>query len=529
MRPFDPRLLRRARAAGGYLGVSAIVALMQGVAIVAFAWGAGTIVASAVQGSAIEPLPTAVAAVSIIIRGACSWLDSVVAARAAVAVRTQLREQALQTLSDYRVGTSSSDVATTVSSGLDALDGYFSDFLPQLVRTAVITPVIVAALCVWDLFTGIAVLICLPLIPMFMVLIGLATQRVQARQWDATKGLAGRFLEILEGTATLKLFRRDRRAAVTIRAASDEHRKRTNAVLRISFVSSMVLELAASLSIALVAVSIGVRLIEGEIALALAFGVLILTPDAFLPVRMVGGAFHASTEGVEAIRDCLDIIETPEADRIGLPESADGGRGLLVQSVTAAGASSPPLSFAARHSTVTVVRGPSGAGKTTAVRALAGLVPAVGTASIDGRALRRGDIAYMQQSSWDSVVTGTVRDNLLLGGPEADQGLRHLLDQVGVDADLDAVTEPARGGRLGLSGGQAQRVALVRAVLRTRTGARVLIADEPTSALDSDGERRCAELLRDTADSGAIVIVVTHRDALAAIADQVVSLETVLA
>ena len=529
MQPFDRRLLGHARAAGRYLAASAVTALVQALAIIAFAWGAGTIVAALVQGMPVAAFPVAVAAASILVRGLTVWVDGTLAARAAATVRSQLRRRALAALSDHRVDATSSDVATTISSGLDALDGYFSEFLPQLVRTAVITPIVVAALMIADLFTGIAVTICLPLIPLFMVLIGMATERVQSKQWAATKQLSGRFLEVLEGTATLKLFRRDRRASTTIRETSDEHRKSTNAVLRISFVSSMVLELAASLSIALVAVSIGVRLIEGEMALALAFGVLLLTPDAFLPIRMVGGAFHASTEGVEAIRDCLDIIETPAARQIRFPEAGTAASGLVVTDVTSSEFKSPGASFRARKGTVTVIAGPSGVGKTTVLRSLAGLVPSRGTASLDGRAVRRADVAYMQQNSWEAVVTGTVRDNLLLGGTASDEELRGLLARTNLELDLDARIEPARGGRLGLSGGQMQRLALVRALLRLRQGATLLIADEPTSALDEAGERACADLIREFADLGATVVVATHRRALLDMADQVVELEMVAA
>lgn len=531
MKPFDPRLLRYARAAGGYLVAGAVTALVQAIAIVAFAWGAGSVIAAAVQGETATLAPTAaVASAAIIVRGLCSWVDAVLAARAAAKVRTQLRERALAALGDHDVASSSSDVAATLGNGLDALDGYFGEFLPQLVRTIVVTPVILLALLVTDTFTGVAVIICLPLIPLFMVLIGMATEKAQDRQWDATKHLAGRFLEILEGTATLKLFGRDRRAAETIRAASDEHRIRTNQVLRISFISSMVLELAASLSIALVAVSIGVRLIDGEIALAIAFGVLILTPDAFLPIRMVGGAFHASTEGVAAIRDCLDIAEAPAAAVVGFPAGVpDATGGLQVACVTDARLHLPPLTFSAAAGTLTVITGPSGAGKSTATKALAGLAPATGEATLDGAPLTRADIAFMQQGSWDAVITASLRENLLLGGTASDAQLRELLGTLEIDVDLDTRLKPARGGALGVSGGQAQRIALARALLRIKHGARVLIADEPTSALDAETERLVTAALRSAASEGAIVIAVSHRPTLMDAADSVVTLEGAMA
>ncbi len=526
--PLDPRLLRHAPGAGAHLALEGAIALVQAAAIVAFAWFAGHAVGAVVEGAphaAILP-DLGIAAIAVVIRALGAWLSGSLAPAAAARVQSQLRTAALARIGAHGSPAGAADAATALGRGLAALDGWFGQFLPQLVRTVVATPVIVLALWSQDAFSGIAVLVCLPLIPVFMVLIGLATERAQQEQWAATGRLARSWLDTLEGLATLRLFGRDRRAGARVDALSDEHRERTMSVLRVSFVSSMVLELAAALSVALVAVSVGLRLVDGDIALGLAFSVLILVPDAFLPVRQVGAAYHASTEGIEASRAVLDLIEAPAlADRPGPAAGSSGEQGLVVEGLEVRRGERwlPPVSLSARAGEVVVLAGPSGAGKSSVIAALLGLAPARGTASLDGAAIEPAQLAWAPQGAWDAVVTGTVRENLALGGAAPDDArLRVALERAGVGVDLDARIEPATGGSLGLSGGQVQRVVLARALHRVATGAAVLLADEPTSALDDEAERRVILGLRAAAADGAIVIVASHRPAVIAAADRIV-------
>ncbi|ROR67240.1 ATP-binding cassette subfamily C protein CydD [Agrococcus jenensis] len=515
---------------------------MQTGAIVAFAWFAGHAIGAVVQGAPpASILPdVGLAAVAVVVRAACAWLSGSLAPAAAARVQSQLRTAALARIGAHGSPAGAADTATALGRGLAALDGWFGQFLPQLVRTIVATPIIVLALWSQDAFSGIAVLVCLPLIPVFMVLIGLATEHVQREQWAATGRLARSWLDTLEGLATLRLFGRDRRAGARVDALSDEHRARTMAVLRVSFVSSMVLELAGALSVALVAVSVGIRLVEGDIALGLALSVLILVPDAFLPVRQVGAAYHASTEGIEASRAVLDLIDAPTlAERPGVATGSvlEVGAELVVDAGLVVDALEvrrgerwlPPVSLSARPGELVVLAGPSGVGKSSVIAALLGLAPARGTASLDGAALEPERLAWAPQGAWDAVVTGTVRENLALGRASADDaGLRAALARAGVDVDLDARIEPATGGSLGLSGGQAQRVVLARALHRVATGAAVLLADEPTSALDDEAERQVIAGLRAAAAEGAIVVVASHRPAVVGAADRVVRLGAVL-
>lgn len=516
MRPLDPRLLRVASAARLLLAGTGFVALVQAVAIVVFAWSAGLAIAIVIGGAEGELWqPLAIAAASIVVRGALGWLDEALATRGSVRVRSQLRAQALERIGVAGVA-DAIGAATGLGRGLDALDGYLAGFVPQLARTVVAVPIVLVALFVQDPFSGVAAAACLPLIPVFMVLIGLATQRVQRAQWRETERLAAATLDTLEGLATLKLFRRDRRARALVERRSAEHGTRTMSVLRISFLSSLVLELAGSIAIAIVAVSVGVRLLEGDIPLAVAFSVLILVPDAFGPVRLVGMAFHASTEGVEATTRVLDLLER---ERPARPAVADADAGLALVDLRAqhgGGAITATL----RRGTLACLHGRSGVGKSSVLAALLGLVDAHGAASLDGRAVTRADLAWAPQRSADALVSGTVRSNVALGGDDARVDVAMTL--AGVDLAPDLAVDPATGGVHGASGGQVQRVVLARAIRRHLDGAPVLLVDEPTSALDAEHERHVVASLRALADAGGIVVVASHRAAVVAAADVVV-------
>lgn len=517
VRPLDPRLLRVASAARTLLVGTGAIALVQAIAIIAFAWSAGLAIAIVVGGADGDLWqPLAIAAASIVARGALGWLDQVLATRGSVRVRSQLRARALERIG--AAGVADPVVAATgLGRGLDALDGYLAGFMPQLARTAVAVPIVLVALFVQDPFSGVAAAVTLPLIPVFMVLIGLATQSVQRAQWRETERLAAATLDTLEGLATLKLFRRDRRARALVELRSAEHGARTMKVLRISFLSSLVLELAGSIAIAIVAVSVGVRLLEGDIPLAVAFSVLILVPDAFLPVRLVGMAFHASTEGVEATGRVLDLLEREPA---AVPRVADAGTGLVLDGLRAAHGGGAVTAVLA-PGTLACLHGPSGVGKSSVVAALLGLVDAEGAASLDGRGVTRADLAWAPQRSGDALVSGSVRDNVALGGTRDDH-VDAAMALAGVDLDPDLRVDAATGGVHGASGGQVQRIVLARAIRRHLDGARVLLVDEPTSALDAEHERHVVGSLRSLADAGSIVVVASHRAAVVGAADVVV-------
>jgi thiol reductant ABC exporter CydD subunit len=541
VRPLDPRLIRRSHAARGFLVGGAALALLQAGATVAFAWALSTLVVGLIEGE----VPSGVETIAIVlvvaasVRGIAGWLWEWLGSAGAMRVKSELRGdllEALESRSPERRGATTARVATLLGPGLDALDEYFGRYLPQLVLTAVATPVLVAAAWAADWVSGLILVIVLPLIPVFMALIGMATEVVQRRQWERLQSLSRGFLEVVGGLSTLMVFGRAERQVGRIRKVTDDYRSRTMKVLRVTFLSGFTLELAASLSVALVAVSIGLRLVAGDMSFAPGLFVLILAPEVFLPIRNVGAAFHASTAGLEASRDALDLLEgeTDGAPRPAATAPAAIGptdaAGLRVRGLRVLHDGRPVLDgfdLDAAHGEIVAVTGPSGSGKSSFVAALLGFADAEGEASLDGvptGSETRARIAWAGQAP--HLLEGTVAENVRLGASDAPAELvARALALASVDVPADTVLG---SGGSGLSGGQAQRVAVARAIHRLLAlDAPLLVLDEPTSALDADREAAMAAGLRELADEGRIVLVVSHREALGRRADRVVALREV--
>ena len=538
MRPLDPRLIRRSRAARGFLLVGGALALLQVAAIVAFAWALASLVTGFIDGMRMPqawPL-LVVLVVAASARGLAAWLWDRVGSTGAMRVKSELREELLVGLERRHRSRSvtTARAATLLGSGLDALDEYFGRYLPQLLLTAVATPVLVAAVWAADWLSGLIVILVLPLIPVFMALIGMATEVVQRTQWQRLQSLSRGFLEVVGGLSTLMVFGRAERQVARIRSVTDEYRSSTMKVLRVTFLSGFTLELAASLSVALVAVSIGLRLVAGDMSFAPGLFVLMLSPEVFLPIRNVGAAFHASTGGLEASREALDVLEEDEGDGVGAVVPTD--RSTAANGADAAGLRARDLRVL--HDGVPVVEGvdldvapgelvaltgPSGSGKSSILAAVLGHAEMQGELRVDGDPAgeaSRAAVAWSGQSP--QLLEGTVADNIRLGCPDAAPAL---LDRALALAGVDVPPQLRLGpGGAGLSGGQAQRVAAARALHRSlATGADVVLLDEPTSALDTEREAALARSLRDFArGEGRAVLVATHRDGLARAADRVV-------
>ena len=554
MKPLDPRLLRYARASRGVFGFGAVLGVIRTLAIIAWCWClAHAIAALAIPaldfpdaftstdtagrvaegdlGAAALPLLLAGGVAAIAARAGASWGMDVLAARGAIRVKGQLRSRALDALDgrspEWAARRSDAETATVLGRGLDALDGYFSAYVPQLILTACATPILVLAILLADPTSGIIVCIVFPVIPIFMVLIGLATQSVQDRQWEQLQRLSSSFLDVVEGLTTLKIFRREDRQRARIVRETEEYRRRTVKVLRVTFLSGFVLDLAGTFSIALVAVTVGTRLVAGEFPLALGIFVLLLLPEAFIPIRQVGAAFHASTEGLTAAQRIFDIIEQ-SGPRIASREDrdADAARGAYAE--PAAGIRFErvevqreehvrigPVTFRVEPGEVVALAGPSGAGKSTLVSALLGFVaPAAGAVE------RPGTVAWAGQRP--GLLQGTLADNVALGSEPDPALVARALDTVGLDLAPDRVLGVAGAG---LSGGQAQRVAVARCLYRAWTAdAGAVVMDEPSSALDRASEARVAAALRAEAAAGRAVLVISHREALIGAADRTITL-----
>lgn len=538
--------------------VGAFTGLAQTVCIVAFSWLLSQTIVRAIAGQTLAQLAPMLVALGsvVVVRALLLWVAEVTSTRGSARVKSELRRKVLSAvvrLGPGWVGSrNATGVATVVGPGLDALDTYFSRYLPQLILTAIATPVIVVVIFAQDWPSALAVVLTLPIIPVFMILIGWATQTVQKKQWQLLNRLSSSFVDVVGGLSTLTLFGRAGRQAGRIRSVTEEYRASTMKVLRVSFLSGFVLELVASLAVAVVAVSVGIRLIDGSLPLSVALFVLLLTPEAFLPIRQVGTQFHAAADGVAAADDVFEILDaeaslppqptvapTATATAAAAGEPTSDARtphdGLVLRGVGVAYDGRPVLSsldarFAA--GTMTAVTGESGAGKSSLFAALMGFVPHTGQVLLGE--LPVASLASRDWISWSGqrpgLLSGTVLENVSLGSDRPDRSVVLRSLEIAAAGDIDPDLELGVAGA-GLSGGQAQRVAIARAVYRTiERASAVLLLDEPSSALDADTESRLIAGLTDlVSTTGIVLIVVTHRDALRGAADATLVIEPAVA
>lgn len=551
MKPVDIRLLRYASAARGFLLLSGVIGVAQTAVTIAFAWMLTDAVTGALAGRDVTTSLLWLLGLAAL-RGVLIAASDAAGTRAAAKTGMQLRGALIAAVGRLGPGwlaqRNQAGLAVTAGHGLEALDAYFARYIPQLVLTVIATPVLLAVMWWQDWPSGLTALITLPLIPLFLILIGIATRTVQRTQWQTLQRLAARFADTVQGLSTLRLFGRERRAAAQIEATADEYRRETMKVLRFSFLSGFAMELLASLAVALIAVAVGFRLLSGDLSLEVGLFVLLLAPETFLPIRQVGVQFHAASEGVAATEDVFEVLDAAGARAGGVYNSATsagsapsgglssdsddvhaelrtaGARSLVVSDLRVRDL--PPVSFTAEPGTVTLIEGPSGAGKSSLLAALRGAVEFEGTATVGGVDVR--ELAPSEWLAWSGqrpqLSRGTIAANVALGDetPDADRIRRALHDACA--NDLDPALELGVQGS-GLSGGQAQRVAVARALYRhaARSDA-VLALDEPSSALDPDTEERLWASLRARADAGATIVLVSHRRSARAIADHVVEL-----
>jgi ATP-binding cassette subfamily C protein CydD len=530
----DPRLVRYARTTRLFIGLSALIGVAQAGLILAQAWLLAAVITDAViGGAALGDLRGRLIALAGTLggRAVLSWLAEVTAQRASAAVKSELRMRLLRKVVElgprWLTGERSGELTTLATRGIDALDDYFSRYLPQLVLVCIVPLVVAARMLAADWLSALIVIVTLPLIPIFMVLVGLTTKKLVARQWATLQSLAHHFLDVLSGLGTLKAFNRSRVQVATIAAMADKQRTATLATLRIAFLSSLVLELLATLSVALVAVSVGLRLVDGRLDLQTALLVLILAPEAYLPLRLLGAHYHASAEGLAAADEVFAVLDQ-ETPPVGTATArADGHIVLEDVTVTSADRDGPALdhvSLTIPAGRVTGIVGPSGCGKSTVLNLVLGtLQPASGRIIADGI-----DLATVEPDSWRAQVAwlgqepvlfaGPVEENIRLGRPSADDlAVRRAAHAAQVDVPLDLVLGE-RGN--GVSAGQRRRIALARALLLE---APLLLLDEPTEGVDPATERALLESLP-AVFTGRTVVLVTHRPALLSLCDHVIQL-----
>lgn len=466
-------------------------------------------------------------------RALTHWLQARLGQRGASAVIADLGGQVLTAVTDRQPGQSAAQrdaAAVVVTRGLDGLRPYFTGYLPTLLSAAILTPATVAVIACYDLKSTLIVVITLPLIPIFMVLIGLATAQRSASSLAAMTTLQSRLLDLVAGIPTLRALGRASGPEHRIAELSAAHRRSTMATLRIAFLSALVLELLATLGVALVAVGIGLRLVFGEMSLSVGLTVLLLAPDVYWPLRRIGVEYHAAQDGRAAADKAFSLIGDPTSTASGHRTVTAHGAQIRIENLSAAGRdgfSPHNLTAVLEPGQVTVLTGHNGAGKSTTLHVIAGLTPpSSGRVTIAGIDIGELEPAqWWRQISWLAqrpvLIPGTVRDNLELFGVLDD------LDKACSAAGFDSVvaelpaglnTELGRGG-VGLSLGQRQRLGLARAL---GSPAPVLLLDEPTAHLDIDTEQRVLASIVARARAGATVVVVGHRGPVLAIGDRVV-------
>ncbi|MFF2189089.1 thiol reductant ABC exporter subunit CydD [Streptomyces sp. NPDC058155] len=550
MKPIDPRLLRYARATRRFLVAVVVLGLAGAGLVVAQAMIIAEVVVGAFEGGLDASglrTPLILLGVVAVGRGLVAWLTELAAHRASAAVKSELRGRLLERAAElgpgWLSGQRTGSLVALATRGVDALDDYFARYLPQL-GLAVVVPVAVLARIVTDDWVSAGVIVLtLPLIPLFMVLIGWATQSRMDRQWQLLSRLSGHFLDVVAGLPTLKVFGRAKAQAESVREITSEYRRATIRTLRIAFLSSFALELLSTLSVALVAVGIGMRLVHGDLDLYTGLVVLILAPEAYLPLRQVGAQYHAAAEGLAAAEEIFAVLETGAGgssggaarDSGGVTEVPDSPR-LEFEGVTVRheGRTEPSLDAATLvvepGETVALV-GPSGAGKTTLLNVLLGFTaPTEGRVRVGGTDLSSLDLdRWRERIAWvpqhPYLFAGTIAENVRLARPDADAAaVRKALRDAGAYDFVTALPQgadtPLGEDGAGLSSGQRQRLALARAFLADRP---LLLLDEPTAALDGETEAGIVEAVRRLA-VGRTVLLVIHRPALLSVADRVIEL-----
>jgi len=548
MRAVDPRLLRHARAARRHL----VVTVLLGLAVTGLILAQAALLAHALAAAARGTGATALAVTLVLLlgvvlaRGAAAYGGEAAALRAAARVKSQLRRKltghSLRLGPAWLGGQRPGQIAALATRGLDGLDPWFARYLPQLVLSVLVPAAVLAAVTAADWISGLVIAVTLPLIPAFAALVGLHTRAQTRRQWRLLAQLSGHFLDVVQGLPTLKAFGRAKAQEQVIATVTEQHRSTAMATLRVAFLSALVLELAAALATALVAVETGLRLLYGHMPYQTALLVLLLTPEAYLPLRNVAAQYHASAEGNAAADSVFEILDTPlpatipsGGPRAAVPDLRSATISLDAVSVAHAGRDLPALdllSLAISPGELIVLTGPSGAGKTTLLRVLLRFTELTsGTVWVGGTDLAdvpvdpwRAQIAWIPQHP--RLFGGSVADNIALGRPGASraaiENAARLAGAAPFIESLPSGYDTALGERAAeLTAGQRQQLALARAFLRD---APLLLLDEPTAHLAPPAAATIDGVIRGPL-AGRTIILVTHRCLGTAGASQVIMLD----
>jgi len=521
------------------LGLASGVLLIVQAALLAHV--ANAVIFGSLRLAALEPAFLGLAC-TLLARAGLAYAMERASFAASSAVKLAVRDRLMRHLQSvgltWQRSMQAGDIVNSVTDGVESLEAYYGRYLPQTALAVLVPVAMLAVVAPIDWVSGLILLVTAPLIPVFMILIGKGAERLNQRQWQRMALLSGHFLDALQGLGTIKIFNLGRREARLIERLSDDYRRSTMAVLRIAFLSSLVLEFLATVSIAMVAVLIGFRLLWGELGFQAGFLVLLLAPEFYLPLRNLGAVYHARMEAIGAAERIVEILEAPVIDWRGTRRDVLGAG---VPSIAA-----ERLSYAypdghtalrgldlhiAPGETVALV-GPSGAGKSTLALMLLGLLrPDGGAVSVNAVPLDEIDIgAWRDAVAWvpqqPRLFFGSVRDNLCLGRADADdERLWRGLDLAQARAFVESLPhglDTAIGERgVRLSGGEAQRLAIARALVKDAPFA---VVDEVSAHLDADNEQRLVQALRALGRRRSL-LVIAHRLATVRHADRIVVLD----
>lgn len=541
MKPLDPRLMRYAAPARRWIILTVVLGLAQTVVVIAQAFTISAVISPVIADSATLTEVSgglAVLAVIALIRAGLAYVRHTQAHKAAQQAIITLRRRLLThvtRLGPRWLARKGADQATLATRGLDDLEPYFIDYLPQLMLAVTVTPLTLAVMLVLDWISAIVALITIPLIPIFMILIGRLTQTYSDQRLQAMQRQGRHLLDLIAGLPTLKALGREHGPERAIAAIGKVYVSTTMATLRIAFLSGAVLEFLSILSVALVAVEVGMRLVYGHIGLQVGLIIIMLAPEVYQPIREVGKQFHASANGVAAANAVFDVLDTPPAIGDGTqPVPETGTEALAFEDlwVAARGGWAPAgLTGAVPTGKLTVVTGPSGAGKTTALMcALARLAPSKGAVTVGGIDVRDLDrtnwyarVAWLPQTP--VIMPGTLRANVsptatedALARAAAATGFAEVVAQASAGWDT-----PIGEGGVGLSVGQRQRLALTRVLLGDD---QIVFLDEPTAHLDAMLETHVISAIEAILAQGRTVVAIAHRPALIARADVTLAVPT---